>query len=98
MKVEANMNPVDEFYVNGWWAKTPEYVLISLQRQLEAASAVWPELAGYRIEKPRSRSKADAGAAGGVARAAALSPERRSEIASEAAKVRWETTDTGSVT
>lgn len=97
MKVEVNMQPDDKFYVSGWWATSPEFVLSSLRQQLEAASAVWPELAGVEIEKPRSRSKA-AGRAGGMARAGALSPERRSEIASEAANARWGTTDTRSVT
>lgn len=37
-------------------------------------------------ERPRGRA---GGAKGGRARAASLSPERRSEIASQAAKARW---------
>lgn len=98
MKVEASMNPKDEFHVSSWWANSPEFVLSALQRQLEAASAIWPELSGHKIGKTRLRSKTLAGTNGGHARAAVLSPERRSEIASDAAKARWGTTDTGSVT
>ncbi len=44
----------------------------------------WEEI--RRDGAPKKRS---AGKAGGVARAAALSPERRSEIATDAANKRW---------
>ena len=40
--------------------------------------------------KPRQPNKAKGGRAGGKARAAALTPERRSEIAVSAASARWE--------
>src|SRR5260370_41621614 len=89
MRVDVSMIPKDDFHVSSWWAGSPELVLNALQRQLEAASVIWPELSGFKIEKPRSHSKARVGIAGGVARAASLSSERRSEIASEAAKARW---------
>jgi hypothetical protein len=89
MKVEVSIAMVNELVVYGWSARAPETVISSLCKQLEAAKAIWPELANFRIEKRRSRSKSDRGAKGGLARAAVLSPERRSEIASEAAKARW---------
>lgn len=94
MRVEVNMKPEEEFHVSSWWATSPEFVLNALRKQLEAASAVWPTLADFKLDKPRSRSKAERGASGGRARAGVLSPERRSEIASDAAKARWGT-DTG---
>ncbi len=83
MKVDVSMATEDGFHVSSWWAKSPDFVLDSLRKQLEAASAVWPELALFKVEKPRSRSKAERGVQGGNARAVALTPARRSEIASE---------------
>ena len=98
MKVDVNMSPEDKFYVSSWYATEPEWLVSTLCQQLEAATAIWPELKEYKIEKRRSHkntSQASRGAKGGHARATALSPERRTEIASEAAKARWGT-DTGS--
>ena len=90
MKIEVNMTTNTEmFEVVQWWAKSPDFVLKSLRAQLEAAATIWPELKGYEIIKRGKSSKRTAGEAGGHARADALSPERRSEIASDAAKARW---------
>jgi len=51
---------------------------------------VWPRLAvGLVCPKPKSRAARYMGQKGGHARAAALSPERRSEIARKAARTRW---------
>lgn len=80
------MTADDRLEVNRWWAGSPEFVISTLRTQLEAAQAIWPELQSYELTK---RSKRTAGEAGGHARAEALSSERRSEIASEAAKARW---------
>lgn len=92
MKVDVSMTTQsDMFEVQNWWAKSPDFVLASLQKQLQAASAIWPELAGYRLTNAGTSRKGEAGKAGGAARAATLTPERRSEIASEAAKARWGT-------
>jgi hypothetical protein len=41
-------------------------------------------------EKPPNRALAKRAAAGGTARAAKLTPERRSEIASKAGTTRWD--------
>lgn len=97
MKVDVNMHPMDEFHVSSWWVNSPDSIVSVLRKQLETATAIWPELAAYKIEKRQSRSKASAGVKGGEARAAALSPERRSEIASDAAKVRWSGTSKNEV-
>lgn len=87
MRVDVSMNPLkQEFHVSSWWAGEPDFLIKALQSQLEAASAIWPELKNYSIAKrPGQRG----GKVGGDARAAALSPERRSEIAKEAANKRW---------
>lgn len=86
MRLDVSMDTEDEFTVTTWWAKTPEFVIKTLAQQLEAATAIWPELEAYRITMRTARAR---GVMGGEARAAALSPERRSEIASSAAKARW---------
>jgi hypothetical protein len=88
VKIEVNMTTsADMFEVVQWWAKSPDFALKALRAQLEAAQVIWPEqLQGYEIGR---RGKRTAGEAGGHARAEALSSERRSEIASEAAKARW---------
>jgi len=41
------------------------------------------------VERPRQPNKAKGGRVGGKARAASLTPERRSEIAIAAAAARW---------
>lgn len=87
MKVACDSTASDLFIVERWWSRTPAYVLESISEQLTAASAVWPELAGYHITRKRS-PKAEIGQQGGVARAAKLTPERRREIASIAANAR----------
>ena len=45
-------------------------------------------------EQPHSQVRREAGKKGGKARADALTPERRSEIAERAAAARWEQPDT----
>ena len=56
MRVDVSMTTEkDEFAVSSWWAKKPEFVIASLQSQLEAAQAVWPELRQYAIAKKRDR-------------------------------------------
>lgn len=93
MKLGVNMTGSEnELDVGHWWARTPEFVIESLSKQLQAAQAIWPELKGYEVAK--KRSKRTAGEAGGHARADALSVERRSEIASNAAKARWRKPET----
>ena len=50
MRVEVNMTVEKElFEVNHWWAKTPQFVIEALQKQLVAASAIWPELKHARV-------------------------------------------------
>jgi hypothetical protein len=87
VRIEADMDKENRFTVGRWWAVSPEFVIQSLEQQLEAASAIWPELAAYKLiwHAPRVRG----GKLGGHARAAALTPERRSEIATNAANTRW---------
>lgn len=90
MKIDVSMSTEENrFYIHSWWATGHDFVVETLQKQLEAASAIWPELRNYTVAKKRNRTKGDAGKAGHNARAAALTPERRSEIASDAAKARW---------
>lgn len=55
MKVSASMLSNDEFSVNSWWASSPKLILETLQKQLDAASAIWPELSQYKIVKKRSK-------------------------------------------
>jgi len=45
------MTPEDKFIVYEWWATSPEFVLKSLSDQLKLASAIWPELDAYIIER-----------------------------------------------
>lgn len=60
MRVEVYMSAdEDKFSVNSWWAKSPEFVINALQRQLEAASAVWPELKSYAIGTTRPPETVD---------------------------------------
>ena len=70
MKVSTDVGREDEFCVSSWWAKSPDLVVDTLRKQLEAATAIWPELAAFKIYKPRPRSKAERGTKGGHARAA----------------------------
>jgi hypothetical protein len=56
--------------------------LVQAVRWLEAGQATLFEL-DYRMRREPNRAR------GGRARAAALTPERRSEIASKAARTRW---------
>ena len=51
-----------EFYVNSWLAKSPDFVLKALRAQLEAATAIWPELDQVKIAKRRVRASAVASA------------------------------------
>lgn len=88
MRLDISMSTEKtEFTVSSWWAKTPEFAIDSLRSQLEAATVIWPELARYQITERASRK--ERGTSGGHARAAALTPERRSEIATKAAETRW---------
>lgn len=92
MRVDVSMTTdKEEFHIGSWWAKAPDFVVGALRAQLEAAQAIWPELREYTLVKkpPPKASQAARGAVGGDARAAALSPERRSEIAKDAANKRW---------
>ena len=58
---------------------------------LELAKGVMVEWAKIRTGKiPPSSEMSKRGHKGGEARAAALSPERRSEIATDAAEARWQ--------
>lgn len=57
MRVEVDMTTAeDKFHVGPWWATAPEFVVSSLQSQLEAAQAIWPELKQYTIAKQRPSS------------------------------------------
>jgi hypothetical protein len=89
MRVDVTMGDEKKLHVSGWYATQPEYVLKFLGEQLEAAKAIWPELNSYRIGASATADRARRGSLGGVARAAALSPEQRKEMASNAAKARW---------
>jgi hypothetical protein len=51
-------------------------------------------LTGEKTKKPRSVSARDSGRRGGPARAKALSPERRKEIAVKASETRWKSRET----
>jgi hypothetical protein len=55
MRVSISMGSDDEINVAGWWAKSPDCLVNALRQQLEAATAIWPELKDYKIEKRRSR-------------------------------------------
>jgi hypothetical protein len=60
MKVSVSMTTEKEsFDVSSWWASSPEFVISSLRRQLEAAQAVWPELKDFAVAKRRVRTKPD---------------------------------------
>lgn len=87
MKIEFSMTSTDLFEVNSWWAKTPEFFLRTLQGQLEAAAAIWPELKKYEIRARQSNVASRA--AGGHARAESMTQEQRSEAARKAANTRW---------
>lgn len=53
MKIEVSMTQEeDKFSVSSWWARDAEFVLFTLNAQLKAASAMWPELAVWRLSKP----------------------------------------------
>lgn len=36
----------EKFHVHSWWAKTPDFALAALARQLDAAKTIWPEYLG----------------------------------------------------
>lgn len=44
MNVDVNMRDEEKFHVDGWYATSPDFVIEAIQRQLVAASAIWPEL------------------------------------------------------
>lgn len=50
MIVGVNMREEEKFHVDGWYATSPEFVVEALQRQLVAASAIWPDLKRARVE------------------------------------------------
>jgi hypothetical protein len=58
MRMHVSVTSTQEFNVGSWCATAPDFVIATLQEQLDAASAVWPELKGYRIKSAR-RMKAD---------------------------------------
>lgn len=49
MRVDLYMDKENKFEVNRWWANSPEFVIDTLTRQLDAAGAIWPELHGFKI-------------------------------------------------
>jgi hypothetical protein len=55
MKMTVHVSQEQEFTSSTWWAKTAEFALETLKQQLDAASAIWPELKEYKIEKRRKR-------------------------------------------
>lgn len=55
MRVDLRMTDEPELHVSGWWAKKPEYVIEALTKQLESATAIWPELKDYQLTKKRKR-------------------------------------------
>lgn len=55
MKVDVRMADEEVFSVATWWAKSPDYVIDALTKQLEAATAIWPELKDYQVAKRRKR-------------------------------------------
>lgn len=55
MKMSVEVSEEQRFAVGTWWAKTAQFVLDALTDQLDAASAIWPELKEYKIEKRRKR-------------------------------------------
>ena len=57
MRVSVSMAKDPEFNVSSWWATKPEFVIQTLQSQLEAAQAVWPELKEYAVAKRLVRKK-----------------------------------------
>lgn len=60
MRVEiSTSSDKDQFFANSWWAYSPEFVTSTLQSQLEAAQAIWPELKQYKISKKRDRKKGE---------------------------------------
>ena len=91
-KVTFTVTSDPEFHSSSWWAKSADGFTEIIQKQLEAAKAIWPELAQYELRK-KSQSKATSGKVGGEARATTLGPERRAEIAKIAANARWGKTD-----
>lgn len=48
-KVRMTNEDEDRFSQESWWATEPRWVLDVLSRQLIAASAIWPELAEWKI-------------------------------------------------
>jgi hypothetical protein len=62
MKIDVSMAADQhKFSVNSWWATSPDFVLYSLDSQLKAAAAIWPELEGCVIRVPiKEEEKPDA--------------------------------------
>ena len=55
MLVEVAMNQKNEFHVARWYATGPDFVRVTLEEQLQAATAVWPELAQYKLVKTKRK-------------------------------------------
>jgi hypothetical protein len=88
MHIDISMTTDEKkFYSHSWWAKCPDFVIETLRAQLDAAAVIWPELKQFELVE--HAGKARGGSRGGYARAEALSPERRQEIAKAAADARW---------
>lgn len=60
MRVTVNMTTTEEkFYVDDWFANSPEFVLASIIKQLKAAAAVWPALEEVTVTIPKSLIKSE---------------------------------------
>jgi general stress protein YciG len=70
-------------------AKRPRDVVGNAVRVMEIATGQREEEA--KPEKPKNEAAAELGRKGGKARAKALTPEQRREIAKKAARSRWPT-------
>lgn len=88
MRIDVNMTKEEtKFTVGHWWASDSMFALGAFRAQLQSAAVIFPDLAEFEIVKRAGKKRG--GEKGGHARAASLSPERRSEIASKAATKRW---------
>lgn len=53
MHIDMGMSDKEtKFTAERWWATAPEFVLFAIERQLIAASAIWPELKECKLVGP----------------------------------------------